>query len=144
MALISIIKVSLAEFQLDSSQNIIIIKFTNSNYNRDEFFKLIEYFKNFWVLAKENNTKYYMLFDIKELGIYPLHQIQNFKDILVSLEEEFKSSLHCTALLTENDLVLTILKPLFNMYKAIRPFTILKTLPEVQVFFNKSENQNSN
>ena len=144
MSLISIVKLSLAEFQVDTNQNLLIIKFTNSNYNRDEFFKLLEYFKNFWILAKENKKKYYMLFDIKELGVYPLQQFENFKQILVSLEDVFKSSLHCTALLTENDLVLTILKPLFNMYKAVRPFSIFKTLNEVQVFYNKPENQNTN
>lgn len=144
MSLISIIKLSLAEIQLDSTQNILILKFSNSNYNRDDFYKLLEYFKNFWLLAKENNKKYYMLFDIKELGVYPLQQLQTFKQILVSLETQFKSSLHCTALITENDLVLTILKPLFNMYSAVRPFSIFKTLNEVQVFYNKPENQNTN
>ena len=144
MSLISIFKVSIAEIQLDVSQDLLIVKFTNSNYNREEFYKILEYFKNFWLLASEQNKKYYMLFNIKELGIYPLQQFENLKTILVSLEDVFKKSLHCTALLTDNELVLTILKPLFNIYKAVRPFTIFKTMDDVKIFYNKLENQNNN
>lgn len=142
MNLISILKLNLGEILVDNNKNVLIIKFSSSNYNKTEFLEILEYFKNFWILASEQNKKYYMLFDIKELGIYPLSQLDNFKTILISLEEVFKKSLHCTCLLTDNDLVLTILKPLFNMYKAVRPFSIFKTLEEVQIFYNKSENQN--
>ena len=142
MNLISILKLNLGELLVDNSKNILIIKFSSSNYNKNEFLEILQYFKNFWILASEQNKKYYMLFDIKELGIYPLSQLDNFKTILISLEEIFKKSLHCTCLLTDNDLVLTILKPLFNMYKAVRPFSIFKTLEEVQIFYNKLENQN--
>lgn len=135
MSLISILKLSLAEILIDKQNNTFIIKFTDNNYNREEFTQLLEYFKNFWLLAKEQNNKYHMLFDIKELGIYPLQQLDILKNILISLEDYFKSSLHSTVLLTENIIVLNIIKPLLNSYKAVRPFEILKTLDEAYTFY---------
>ena len=48
MSLKSILKLNLAELLVDNSKKIFIIKFTNNNYNRDEFITLLEYFNNFW------------------------------------------------------------------------------------------------
>lgn len=142
MSLISIIKLSIGEIQLDNNNNLLILKFTDQNYNKEDFNTMIEYFKNFWILAGEQNKKYYMLFDIKELGMYPIQQFDNFRIILQSLEDVFLKSLHSSALLTENQVVLTILKPLFTIYKSVRPFSIFKKIEEVKGFFNKAENIN--
>ena len=138
MSLKSILKLNLAELLVDNSKKIFIIKFTNNNYNRDEFITLLEYFNNFWLLANEQNNKYYMLFDVKELGIYPLQQLDCLKTILISLEQTFNKCLHSTVLLTDNSIVLNIIKPLMNSYKAVRPFDILKTLDEAYVFYNNN------
>ena len=140
MSLISILKLKLAEILLDKSKNIFIIKFTNNNYNRDEFTQLLEYFNNFWLLANEQNNKYYMLFDVKEIGIFPLQQLDNIKNILISLEDIFKKCLHSSVLLTDNEIVLNIIKPLLNSYSAVRPFDILKTLDEAYVFYSNNSN----
>ena len=140
MSLISILKLKLAEILLDKSKNIFIIKFTNNNYNRDEFTQLLEYFNNFWLLANEQNNKYYMLFDVKEIGIFPLQQLDNIKNILISLEDVFKKCLHSSVLLTDNQIVLNIIKPLLNSYSAVRPFDILKTLDEAYVFYSNNSN----
>lgn len=135
MTLISILKLSLAEILIDKQNNTFIVKFTDNNYNREEFTQLLEYFNNFWLLAKEQGDKYHMLFDVKEIGVYPLQQLDNVRTILVSLENVFKMSLHSTVLLTENTIVLNIIKPLLNSYKAVRPFEILKTLDEAHTFY---------
>lgn len=142
MSLISLIKLDLGELIVDNEKKIFIIKFSKENFIKDQFFTLLEYFKNFWLLAKEQNIKYYMLFDIKELGIYPLNRLEEMKNVLINLESIFLKSLHCSCLLTDNDIVITILKPLFNMYKAVRPFSIFKTKEEVYSFYAQSKNQN--
>jgi hypothetical protein len=139
--MLSLIKTNIIELLVDDEKNILIFKFTSENYNREDYITILEYFKNFWLLAQEQKIKYYMLFDIKELGIYPLNQLDTFKQILISLEDIFKQNLHCSCLLTTNNLVLNILKPLFTMYKAVRPFTILSTMEEVYMFYNKPENK---
>jgi hypothetical protein len=144
MSVISLIKGNLAEILLDNNKNILIIKFTKSNYDEDDFDLLLEYFKNFWILAYEQNKKYFMLFDIKEIGFFPLQKLDSFKKLLISLEKYFIHSLHCSSLLTNNDLVLLILKPLLNAYKAVRPFNIFNTIEEVIIFFNKNKNENLN
>ena len=79
-----------------------------------------------------------MLFDVKELGIYPLQQLDCLKTILISLEQTFNKCLHSTVLLTDNSIVLNIIKPLMNSYKAVRPFDILKTLDEAYTFYNNN------
>jgi hypothetical protein len=62
-------------------------------------------------------------------------------DCLTELNDIFKEHLHSCCFLCNNSNPLTMLKPLFNVYKFVRPYTVCNTYEEILVYFNKPENK---
>ena len=68
----------------------IIFDVLNSTYSKENSITVLEYFKNFWFLAKEQNAKYYLVIKINSIGIYPLSFYNNLVDCLTELNDIFK------------------------------------------------------
>jgi len=141
MHILALIKLKTVFLYLDSSKKILHFEITCSDYSKEEFITIMEYFKNFWILANENHIKYNMIIDVCNIGVYPLSIFENIKNTLIQLEPLFLDCLHSSCLITDSNLAITILKPLFSIYKSNRPFTFVSTYDEALLFFNKSENK---
>jgi hypothetical protein len=139
--LITLVKLNTVHLYLDSKKKIIIFDVLNSNYSKNDSVTVLEYFKNFWILAKENNEKFFLIIKINSIGIYPLNFYTNLISYLTDLNDLFKEFLHSCAFLCNDSNPLIILKPLFNVYKFVRPYTICKNYEDILIFFNKNENQ---
>ena len=139
--IITLVKLQTVHLYLDQKKKIIIFDILNSNYLKNDSITVLEYFKNFWILAKENNKKYFLIIKINSIGVYPLNFYGNLITCLTDLNDLFKEFLHSCAFLCNDSNPLIILKPLFNVYKFVRPYTICKTYDEILIFFNKKENQ---
>lgn len=138
---ISLIKLDNVHLYLDNKKKIIFFDIINSHYSKKNSIEILEYFKNFWILAKEQNQKYYLVIKINSIGIYPLSFYNNLVNTLNSLNDIFKEHLHSCSFLCNSSTSITILKPLFNFYKFVRPYKVCKTYEEVLIYFNKNENQ---
>lgn len=139
--IITLVKLDTVHLYLDSNKKIIVFDVLNSSYSKNDSITVLEYFKNFWILSKENNEKYFLIIKINSIGVYPLNFYGNLLNCLTDLNDLFKKFLHSCAFLCNDSSPLVILKPLFNAYKFVRPYTICKSYEEILIFFNKKENQ---
>lgn len=139
--LVTLIKLDNVHLYLDLKKKIIIFDVLNSIYSKQNSITVLEYFKNFWFLAKEQNAKYYLIIKIDSIGIYPLNFYNNLTDCLNELNDILKEHLHSCSFLCNSSNPLIMLKPLFSIYKFVRPYTVCNTYDEVIIYFNKSENQ---
>jgi hypothetical protein len=138
---ITLIKLDTVHLYLNLNKKIIFFDVINSSYSKSDSITVLQYFKNFWILAKEQNAKYYLVIIINSIGIYPLSFYNNLVDCLTELNDIFKEHLHSCCFLCNNSNPLTMLKPLFNVYKFVRPYTVCNTYEEILVYFNKPENK---
>ena len=138
--MIEILNVEIAKLYLDETKKIFHFDIKTKNYDEEQFLMLIDYFKNFWILAAECGNKYYMLIDTKNIGFYTLDVYSNLVQMLRSLENVFKKSLNSSCILIENELVVNILKPILSVYKSVRPVTFINKYEEAIVFYNQPGN----
>lgn len=139
--IITLVKLDTVHLYLNLQKKIIFFDVLNSTYSKKNSITVLEYFKNFWILAKEQNAKYYLIIKINSIGIYPLNFYNNLVDCLTNLNDIFKDHLHSCSFLCSSSNPLTMLKPLFNVYKFVRPYTVCSTYEDILIYFNKPENQ---
>jgi len=138
---VSLVKLDTVHLYLDLKKKIIFFDVINSFYSKQNSITVLQYFKNFWILAKEQNAKYYLVIKINSIGIYPLSFYNNLVDCLTELNDIFKEHLHCCSFLCNNSNPLSMLKPLFTIYNFVRPYTVCNTYEEVLIYLKKPENQ---
>ena len=138
---ITLIKLNTVHLYINLEKKIITLEVLNSNYSKEDYITVLEYFKNFWILAKEQKVKYFLIIKINSIGIYPLNFYNNLINCLNQLDDIFKEYLHSCVFLCDGSSPLVMLKPLFSMYKFVRPYTICKSYEEVLVYFSKDENK---
>lgn len=138
--LITLVKLSTVHLFVDTKHKIITFDVLNSTYSKENSIIVLEYFKNFWALVKEQNAIYYLIIKINSIGVYPLSFYNNLVKCLMELNSIFQTNLHSCAFLCNDDSLLSMLKPLFSMYKSNRPFTICNNYEDIIVYFNKPEN----
>jgi hypothetical protein len=136
---ISLIKLETVHLYLDLNKKIITLEVLNSNYSKTESVTLLEYFKNFWILAKEQKVKYNLIIIVNHIGIYPLSFYMNLITYLNEIRELLSEHLIACCFLCKDNGPIQILKPLFSMYKFVRPYSICNTYEEVLQFFNKEQ-----
>lgn len=139
--IVTLVKLDTVHLYLDLKKKIIYFDVINSSYSKQNSIIVLEYFKNFWILAKEQKAKYYLIIKINSIGIYPLNFYNNLVDCLTELNDIFREHLHSCSFLCNDSNPLTILKPLFNIYKFVRPYTTCNTYEEVLTYFKQPENQ---
>ena len=137
--IISLVKLDTVHLYLDNKKKILFFDVLSSRYIKENTITVLEYFKNFWLLAKEENTKYYLVIKIDSIGVYPLSFYSNLVEYLKNLNDIFKQYLHSCAFLCNGSNPLLILKPLFSVYKFTRPVVICKTYEEVLINFDKPQ-----
>lgn len=115
--------------KVDQERKILYVEVINGKYNKENFVNGIEYYKNFWILVNSTNDKYYQMFLFNDAQIYPLEFYDLIFKTLKSLEQIFKINLHSSCLVNDSN-AMDILRPLLNMYKAVRPFNFVKTIED--------------
>lgn len=123
---------------IDSNKKILYVDIIDGEYNKENFFSAIEYYKNFWILIEKSNEKYYQIFIFNKVKFYPLEFYDNVFKTLKSLEDNFKKTLHSSCLVNDSN-AMDIFRPLLNMYKAVRPFNFVKTLEDGYDFISKNK-----
>lgn len=113
------------------------LEIIDGTYIKENFFELVEYFKNFWILISNTDDKYYQIFIINNIKIYPLEFYDTLFKTLKSLENVFIKNLHSSCVVNDSN-ALDVFRPLLNMYKAVRPFQFVKTLEEGYIFLNNN------
>ena len=137
----TLVKLTTVHLYLDKTKNIIYFDVINSNYSKNDSIMVLQYFKTFWLLAQEEKTKYYLIIKINSIGVYPLNFYTNLIKCLDELTDIFKSHLHSCAFICNSSSPLIILKPLFNLYKFVRPYKLCNTYEEALIYFNHGKNQ---
>ena len=122
---------------VNNNSNTLYVDLKDGIYVKENFLKLVEYFNNFWILVSNSSDKYYQVFILNNVKIYPL----DFYDIVIktlkNLENIFINNLHSTCLVNNSN-AFDIFRPFLNMYKAVRPFKFVKTLEEGNDFFKNT------
>ena len=117
------------QIYIDSDKSILYVDVIDGTYNKNNFLEAVEYYKNFWLLVNNTDDKYYQVFIFNNVKFYPLEFYDIVFKTLKSLEEIFGKNLHSSCLVNDSN-AMDILRPLHNMYKAVRPFNFVKTLDE--------------
>jgi len=136
---VTLISLTSCILSVDNNKKILNLEVINDKYIKQESLNLLEYIKTFWVVAKENNDCYHFIINIHALGIYPLSLFQIIKDCLIEIEYIFKEHLHSSCIIVDSPTIVSILKPLFNIYKTSRPFTFVKNYEDGLMFINKNK-----
>jgi hypothetical protein len=137
----SLIKLDTVHLYIDIKKKIMTFDVLNSVYSKENTITVLEYFKNFWLLVQEQNSKYFLIIKINSIGVYPLSFYSNLITVLSNLDNIFKNHLHSCVFICKDNNPLLILKPLFTSYKLTRPYNIRKTYEEALIFFNEEQNQ---
>ena len=137
---ITLIRLDTVHLYIDTNKKIMFFDVLTSNYSKNDSVTVLEYFKNFWLLAEEQRVKYYLVIKINSVGVYPLSFYNNLTQCLYNLNEIFTKYLHSCCFLCPKECSLTMLKPLLNSYTLLRPFSIKNTYEDVIIYFNKPEN----
>lgn len=127
------------EVKVNQIKKILYISVIDGKYNKENFVNGIEYYKNFWILINSTNEIYYQMFLFNDAQIYPLEFYDLVFKTLKSLEEIFKTNLHSSCLVNNSN-AMDILRPLLNMYKAVRPFNFVKSIDEGYNFILSNSN----
>ena len=138
---VTLTKLDTVHLYVDLNKKILYFDVLNSTYNKNNFITVLEYFKNFWLLAEEQNVKYFLVIKINSIGIYPLTFYNYLVECLKSLNLIFKNHLHSCCFQYNGNNVLTLLKPLFTMYNFVRPLNFAKNYEETIIIFSKPENK---
>lgn len=141
MSNVTLVKLDTVHLYIDLKNKIMIFDVLNSKYSKENTITVLEYFKNFWILAQEQNSKYYLIIKINSIGVYPLNFYSNLINVLSDLDPIFKNHLNSCVFICNDNNPLIILKPLFTGYKLTRPYHICKTYEEALMFFKEKENQ---
>ena len=127
------------QLYIDSDKSILYIDIIDGTYNKINFLEAVEYYKNFWLLVNNTDDKYYQVFIFNNVKFYPLEFYDIVFKTLKSLEEIFRKNLYSSCLVNDSN-AMDILRPLLNMYKAVRPFNFVKTLDEGHKFMFENVN----
>lgn len=136
----TIIKTNSGLIFVDTVNNILNLKILNEKYNNQEFLELCFTLKEFFKQAFTNKLKYYLVFDVRKIGPYPLSCYDKVKKTLEELSSVIPLVLHCTCVIVDKNLVSQILKFFFNIYKPHRPAKIINQDHEAIEFFNNNTN----
>jgi hypothetical protein len=117
------------KIHIDQEKKILYINVIDGKYNKENFMSGIQYYENFWILVNSTNERYYQMFLFNDTQIYPLEFYNLVFKTLKSLDNIFKINLHSSCVVNDSN-AMDILKPLLNMYKAVRPFNFVKTIEE--------------
>lgn len=138
---ITIVKLDTVHLYIDKKKNILFFDILNSKYSKNNSIIILEYFKNFWFLAKEQKCKYFLVIKINSISVYPLSFYNNLVSCLNNLNSILQEHLHSCAFLCNNNSPLIMLKPLFSMYKFSRPYKICCKYEDVLIYFNNPNNR---
>ena len=116
------------QIYINNDKYILYVDIIDGTYNKN-FKDAVEYYKNFWILINESDIKYYQVFIFNNVKLYPLEFYEIIFKTLKSLETIFEKNLYSSCLINDSNAI-DILKPLLNMYKAVRPFNFVKDLEE--------------
>lgn len=84
-------------------------------------------------MINNTNDKYYQVFLLNNSNIYPLELYHTVFKTLKSLDDIFKQNLNSSCIVNDSN-ILGILRPLLNMYKAVRPYRFVNNLDEGMKF----------
>ena len=129
------------EIKIDQESKILYINVINGNYIKENFNEAVEYYRNFWILVNNTDDKYYQMFLFNDVKFYPLEFYDTIFKTFKGLEDIFKKNLYCSCLVNDSN-AMDILRPLLNMYKAVRPFSFVKTVEDGYKFLENSKNTN--
>ena len=118
--------------------NYLYIEIKDGTYDKTNFLEMVEYFKNFWLLINQSDDKYYQVFIFNNVKIYPLEFYDIVFKTLKGLEQIYKKNLYCSCLINDSN-AMDILRPLLNMYRAVRPFNFVKNLDDGLKFLNETK-----
>ena len=138
--LVTLVKLDTVHLYLDNNKKILIFDILSSSYSNNDSSTVLEYFKHFWLLAKEKNIKYYMIVKINQIGIYPINFYSKLINYLTELNYIFVDYLHSCCFLCPSNNPLNILRPLFSVYNLTRPFSVFTTYEDILNYFKKPEN----
>lgn len=127
------------EIYIENNTKILYINVIDGEYNKDLFHEAVEYYKNFWILINNTDDKYFQVFIFNNVKLYPFEFYDTMFKTLKSLENIFKKNLYSSCVVNNSNAI-DILKPLINMYKAVKPFSFVKTLEEGIIFLNNNRN----
>ena len=114
---------------VDYNNKILYINISNHEYNKENINSAIEYYYNFWLLIHNTDDRYYQLFIFdKDINV-PLEFYDIIFKTLKSLEFIYKKNLYSSCVVNSFNII-EILKPIFSIYKSVRPFNFEKTIEE--------------
>ncbi len=139
--IVTLIKLNTIHLYLDNDKNVLYFDVLNSNYSKINLFLFLKNKINFCLFAQKKQNNFNIIIKINSIGIYPLNFYTKLANCLCEFDNIFKNYLHSCAFIYTSSSPIIILKPLFSLYKFIRPYKICKTYEEALIFFNKKENQ---
>lgn len=121
--------------------NIINITVKNEMPNEENLNIITNTMDTFYNLCKEKNTKFFHVFNFKNISLLTLPDfISNkylVKDFFMKNYKLFQTNLYCTALIIDNFIVRNTIKLLLSIYTPNKPIAFFSTEEESTDFFNK-------
>jgi predicted nucleic acid-binding protein len=93
--------------------------------------------------AYKNHKRYYVLFDLRNMGLYPPQYYFKIKDLLDKLKPKMVSVIHASGLLV-TERASRLLELIFSLYTPIRPSIVKDNSDDILTFFNDPKNINTN
>ena len=128
--------------KLDTTNKILYMSNSSSEYKETVFHKFLEHFVSFWKLIGESDDKYHVLLDLSEdkTRIMPMRFYTTLITSLNSISDILNKNMHSMCILINTSgLTGSIIKIIFSLYKPNRPITYTMDINEAYSFFESNK-----
>jgi hypothetical protein len=86
---------------------------------------------------KKVNTKFFFIFDVREIGLISIDYIRDFTNVMTSYSVLLESKLIANAAIAQGSIIKNIFDVIHLLYKTKKPLSVVKNMDEALKFIKE-------
>lgn len=98
---------------------------------------VMEELKELLEQLKKVNTKFFFIFDVREIGLISIDYIREFTNVMTSYSVLLESNLIANAAIAQGSIIKNIFDVIHLLYKTKKPLSVVKNMDEALKFIKE-------
>lgn len=98
---------------------------------------VMEELKELLEQLKKVNTKFFFIFDVREIGLISIDYIREFTNVMTSYSVLLESNLIANAAIAQGSIIKNIFDVIHLLYKTKKPLSVVKNMEEALKFIKE-------
>jgi hypothetical protein len=98
---------------------------------------VMEELKELLEQLKKVNTKFFFIFDVREIGLISIDYIRDFTNVMTSYSVLLESKLIANAAIAQGSIIKNIFDVIHLLYKTKKPLSVVKNMDEALKFIKE-------